>query len=1265
MHLFAAQPGGFGDDEGIIDLAQESAEVVILAASDSLLAGLADCIDQYGRPLPSIRLANWLNLSKPASFDLYANTVLTQARLVIVSVLGGKNYWPYGLEQLQTWQRAQPHRQLILVPGDDQDDPELWADGSAPIETAQTLWRYFREGGAWNLNQAIQYLCYHLDNSIMPPALPRALPSALIYHPDHPTGATFNEWQKHRADDQPTALLIFYRSHLQALDTGLFDALLEEARHQALAVLPVAVTSLKRDDCMALIDDLSIRANVRVIINTTGFSLAHHGNASMSSLPREDQRVFKADVPVIQAILASTTEDDWHGQTRGLRSRDLAMQVALPEMDGRIISRAMAFKHVERYSERTQSPVIRFRLQPDRARYVLALAARWAALSARPEEDQRIGLIMANYPTREGRIGNGVGLDTPASTLAIMAMLAGAGYQTGPLPGSGDALIRQLCEGITNDLDTLDQRPCFHSMTLEAYQTRFTSLPPTLQQAVIARWGGPEQDPKYRAGCLMIAGRLFGHVFVGIQPARGFDIDLDANYHDPDLVPPHAYLAFYFWLTDTWGADAVIHVGKHGNLEWLPGKGTALSSECWPEAVFAPLPHLYPFIVNDPGEGAQAKRRTQAVIIDHLMPPMARAELYGPLAELEELADEYYQALGMDDRRAGHLKKALLDKAREAHVLEELSPASEEDDTLAALDTWLCDIKESQIRHGLHRLGALPERDKLIETLIALLRLPRGDSHEDQGILHALALDLLLPADFDPLTATAAPWSGPRPEALRAISDAAWRTEFDTRERLEQLAIRAIGTWLDTGGLPADVALQGPALNHVMGLLEKQLMPALERSAENELNAIRHALRGRFVPPGPSGAPTRGRLDTLPTGRNFFSVDSRAVPSKMAWTLGQQSAELLIERHLQEHGDYPEHIGISVWGTSTMRTGGDDIAQALALLGVKPRWATGSQRVTGFEIIPGFLLGRPRVDVTLRVSGLFRDAFPNLMHLVDAAIHQLAEFEEPPELNTIRRHIMAREAALKATLPADKARETARHRVFGSRPGTYGAGLQGLIDERCWEDRDDLTEAYLNWGGYAYGEHTFGAPARQALSYQLSQLDAVVQNQDNREHDLLDSDDYYQFQGGMTNAVTTLKGSAPAVYHGDHSQPAHPRIRTLKEELDRVLRSRALNPKWHGAMREHGYKGAFEMAATVDYLFAYDATTALIDDYQYEAITQALLFDVDNRHFLETHNPQALQEMGERLLEACQRGLWQDPGARHQQLEHLLLSLDQRQEQAQ
>ncbi|MCM2130470.1 cobaltochelatase subunit CobN [Larsenimonas rhizosphaerae] len=1265
MHLFAAQPGGFGDDDGIIDLAQESAEIIILAAADSLLAGLADCIDQYDRPLPSIRLANWLNLSKPASFDLYADNVLTQARIVVVSLLGGKNYWPYGLEQLQSWQRAQPERQLILVPGDDQDDPELWADGSVPMEMAHTLWRYFREGGAWNLNQAIGYLCHCQDNSLPLPPPPRALPPALIYHPDHAMGATFSEWQQHREKNQATALLIFYRSHLQALDTGLFDALLEEARQQLLTILPVAVTSLKRDDCMALITDLAERANVQVIINTTGFSLAQHGNAAMSSLPREDQRVFKADIPVIQAILASTTKEDWQSQTRGLRNRDLAMQVALPEMDGRIISRAMAFKHVERYSTRTQSPVIRFRLQPDRARHVLTLAARWAALSTLPNEDKRIGLVMANYPTREGRIGNGVGLDTPASTLAIMKMLSQAGYRTGHLPDDGDALIQRLCEGITNDLDTLDQRPCFQSMTLDAYHMRFKRLPAALQQAVNERWGTPEQDPKYRAGCLMIAGRLFGHVFIGIQPARGFDIDLDANYHDPDLVPPHAYLAFYFWLTETWGANAVVHVGKHGNLEWLPGKGTALSSECWPEAAFAPLPHLYPFIVNDPGEGAQAKRRTQAVIIDHLMPPMARAELYGPLSELEELADEYYQALGMDDRRAEHLKNALLDKARESHVLAELSPSTEEDDTLAALDTWLCDIKESQIRHGLHRLGTLPERDKLIETLVALLRLPRGDGNEDQGILHALASDLLLPPDFDPLTATAAPWAGPRPQRLSDVSGAAWRTEFDTRERLEQLAIQAIEAWLDTGGLSVETPLQGPAMTHVIHLLEKQLMPALERSAENELYAIRHALSGRFVPPGPSGAPTRGRLDTLPTGRNFFSVDSRAVPSKMAWTLGQQSAELLIERHLQEHGDYPEHIGISVWGTSTMRTGGDDIAQALALLGVKPRWAAGSQRVTGFEIIPGFLLGRPRVDVTLRVSGLFRDAFPNLMHLMDAAIHQLAEFEEPPELNTIRRHVTAREAALKATLPADQARETARHRVFGSRPGTYGAGLQGLIDERCWSDRSDLTEAYLNWGGYAYGEHAFGTPARQALAYQLSQLDAVVQNQDNREHDLLDSDDYYQFQGGMTNAVTTLKGNAPAVYHGDHSQPAHPRIRTLKEELDRVLRSRALNPKWHSAMREHGYKGAFEMATTVDYLFAYDATTMLIADYQYEAVTQALLFDTDNRHFLEAHNPQALQEMGERLLEACQRGLWQTPGIREEQLEHLLLTLDQRQEQAQ
>ena len=850
-----------------------------------------------------------------------------------------------------------------------------------------------------------------------------------------------------------------------------------------------------------------------------------------------------------------------------------------------------------------------------------------------------------------------------------------AGYAIDVVPENGNALIEKLLESVTNNPNTLHHLPCWQSMDASKYMEHFVNLPQACQDAVHKRWGGPEKDPKYRQGRIMLAGLRLGETFVGIQPARGYNLDLTANYHDPDLVPPHSYLAFYFWLRHIYQVDAVVHLGKHGNLEWLPGKGVALSDQCWPEVALGPMPHFYPFIVNDPGEGAQAKRRAQGVIIDHLMPPMARAETYGELADLEALVDELYQATGLDTGRELWLREQIVATLASSHLKQELglTAYTSESEMLAELDTYLCDIKEAQIRNGLHILGQLPKTTELSETMVALLRLPRGEANEERGILHNLACDLGL-HDYDPLATQVIPWLGPKPALLAQQDLGVWRSSMDTRERLELLALSLINGYLlaEKNKDINDLKAQLPRTSQQLHYAKTVILAALEDSAVRETKALIQGLAGASVEPGPSGAPTRGRLDTLPTGRNFFSLDNRSVPSAAAWALGQRSAQALIERHLQEHGDYPTQLGLSVWGTATMRTGGDDIAQAFALMGIKPIWAVGSQRVSDFEIIPAMQLGRPRVDVTLRVSGFFRDAFPNVMKLYDAAVQALAIFDEPGSStasgnsNTIRKNIELRQAQLQADGVSEaQARRQASYRVYGSKPGAYGAGLQGLIDERCWEQRSDLADAYLNWGGYAYGNQTGdGVAAHEGFKHRLSQLEAVVQNQDNREHDLLDSDDYYQFQGGMTNAVTSFSGKAPAVYHSDHSNPSVPKIRTLSEELNRVLRSRVLNPKWIGAMQRHGYKGAFEMAASVDYLFAYDATTDLIADYQYQQVSDALIFETHNQQFMRDNNPAALEEMAERMLEACQRGMWQEPGEHQQALQDLLLDLDQQKETA-
>lgn len=1246
MHLLRTQPGSQLPADSIADLGQTPAELVILCTGDSHLSLLAEVARQLPADYPSLRLASPAQLGNHASVDLYVEQVLQHAKVILISVHGGVSYWRYGIERLV--ELAERGAQVIMVPGDDSPDPELSGLGNVSADDSERLWQYLRQGGAQNARQLFNCIASRWLQRDYPWQAPCALPRVSLYHPQH-ANATLADWHAQWQAGAPVAALLFYRTQVQAANTGFIEMFCQRLQAQGLNPLPVAVASLKEAACLAQVEDWLDEVDASVIINTTGFA--------MSNPEAPQLRPFRRDVPVLQAICALDNLELWQANAQGLGSRDLAMHIVLPELDGRLITRPISFKGLAWRSERSQSDVVCYRAHLPGMDFVSELARNWVELARKPNAQKRIGLILANYPTRDGRIGNGVGLDTPAAALNILRALQQQGYPLAALPDSGTALIHQLLGGVTNDLDNLDARPCAQSLALADYQAFFAQLPAANQQAVLERWGGPEQDPMYRGergGRLMVAGLRFGLTFVGIQPARGYQVDVSAVYHDPDLVPPHGYLAFYCWLRTVFATDAVIHVGKHGNLEWLPGKSVGLSEQCWPSAILGPLPNIYPFIVNDPGEGAQAKRRTQAVIIDHLMPPLTRAESYGPLRDLERLADEYYEASQLDLRRAVELRGEILLKVREASLDRELGLHLNEDPNswLPQLDAYLCDLKESQIRDGLHVFGESPAGQLRRDTLLALLRIPRGDGQgANASLLRALAHDLAL--GFDPLDcAMAEDWQGPRPEVLQACDNSLWRSVGDTRERLEILALQLIDT--------ADCAAVGPASGLVLQRLRDQVAPLLDACGPAEIHGLLAALAGRFVPAGPSGAPSRGRLDVLPTGRNFYSVDVRNLPTPTAWRIGVQAADRLLERHLQDHGDHLRQLGLSVWGTATMRTGGDDMAQALALLGVRPVWQAGSQRVERFEVLPLAQLGRPRVDVTLRVSGFFRDAFSNLIRLFDEAVQALVELDEPEELNPLSARVWRESLALQDSgLDEHEARKQAGWRVFGSKPGAYGAGVQNAIEERLWQTRADLAEVYLNWGGYAYGKHSEGTPARAQFAERLQQMQAVLHNQDNREHDILDSNDYYQFQGGMLAAVETLRGAKVASYHGDNSQPDTPRIRTLKEELGRVVRARAANPKWIAGMKRHGYKGAFELAATIDYLFAFDATSELVDDHQYALLTDAYLLDQDTREFIQAHNPGALQDILERLLEAQQRGLWENPGDYREALENLLIDSEE------
>jgi len=822
-------------------------------------------------------------------------------------------------------------------------------------------------------------------------------------------------------------------------------------------------------------------------------------------------------------------------------------------------------------------------------------------------------------------------LDTPASTLQILEALKVSGYNLGEqIPTSTEELMELLTQNVTNELESLAYGTVEIKISESEFYKYYNQFSITLRETIEKQWGDPTESPNYREGYFLIPGKRLGNIFLSIQPNRGYNIDLQATYHSPDLPPTYAYLAYYIWVQQYFKANAIVHIGKHGNLEWLPGKSVALSEEtCFPIAILRAVPHFYPFIINDPGEGTQAKRRNHAVVIDHLIPPMTRAENYGDLLKLEVLIDEFYESALMDPKRANLIKKKIETLVNTSHLKSDLNAKDDDIDTLLeVIDGYLCELKEAQIRGGLHIFGRLPEDEKLEDLMVALHRLPQGSI---MGITQALAKDVNL--DFDPLDVAY------ETVCNRTVYGIECRTYGQLVEVLEHKAKSLIQGVL-TNLIDDNI---GEETLRILNSIKEVTLPKLSKT-KNEIHNLVSGLNGSYVPAGGSGAPTRGRLDILPTGRNFYSVDVRTIPSPSA--LGVKSARNLIDRYLQEEGEYPTSIGLSVWGTSTMRTGGDDIAQAFALIGVRPIWQGANRRVKDFEIISILELKRPRIDVLLRISGFFRDAFPDVISLFNTAIEKIAHLEHESDVdNPIKaRYQKEKQDWVSKGLEQQQAEERSLYRIFGSKPGAYGAGLQGLIDEKNWTTQADLAQVYINWSGYAYyGNKNEGKSAHETFKKRLADVEVVIQNQDNREHDLLDSDDYYQFQGGMTAAVNLEKGSVPATYFGDHSRPDNPRIKTLKEELHKVYRSRVINPKWISGMQDHGYKGAFEMSATMDYLFAYDATTNLIEDFMYEGITEAYLLDEKNKVFIQQHNKWALRDMSERMLEAIQRGLWQNP----------------------
>ncbi|MFJ6018802.1 cobaltochelatase subunit CobN [Nocardiopsis alba] len=1146
----------------------------------------------------------WANPSRATEAELTG--AVDGADLVVVRLLGSPHdLWP-GLAAVR--ERGTP---LIVLSGEQQPSAELMEHSTVPIGVATEAHRYLAEGGPANLGRLHSFLSDTVLLTGEGFEAPLALPAWGFAERDRPADP-----------DLPRVGILYYRAHEAGGNTAFAHTLADAVDATGRAVgVPVFAGSLRSapDELYEALEDLDV---LIVTVLAAGGSVPASASAGGDDEAWDVERMAALDVPVLQGLCLTSSRAAWETSEDGVTPLDSASQIAIPEFDGRIITVPFSFKEIDR------DGLPRYVADPERCARLAGTAVAHARLRHVPVEEKRIAVVLSAYPTKHARIGNAVGLDTPRSLVRLLRRLRAEGYDLGSpedLPGldledeteAGDALVHALIAAGGQDEDWLTSAQLTEAhvrISPAEYAAWTEGLPEALKEQMVEAWGpAPGRLYVNDDGEIVLAALRAGNVVVLVQPPRGFGENPIAIYHDPDLAPSHHYMAAYRWLEHGFGAHAVVHLGKHGSLEWLPGKNAALSASCATDAVLGDLPLIYPFLVNDPGEGAQAKRRAHATVIDHLIPPMARAESYGDIARLEQLLDEHANIAAMDPAKLPAVRGEIwsLMRAAELHRdlgLEERPDDEEFDDFLLHVDGWLCEIKDTQIRDGLHVLGDAPAGEARVNLVLAILRAAQvwgGVGRALPGLRSALGL-----------------------------KDDAPTVEVD---RVEAIARDLVERMEEAGWDPAAVIdrSEDPEVRPVLEFAAEQVVPRLARTTD-ELDHVLHALNGGFVPAGPSGSPLRGLVNVLPTGRNFYTVDPRAVPSRLAWQTGQAMADSLLRRHLEETGTYPESVGLSVWGTSAMRTSGDDIAEVLALLGVRPEWDEASRRIHRLDVVPLEELGRPRIDVTVRISGFFRDAFPHVVAMLDDAVNLVADLDEPEGLNFVRAHTLA-------DLETHGDRRRATTRIFGSAPGSYGAGILQLVESGNWRDDRDLAEVYTNWGGFAYGRGLDGVPAADDMRANYRRIKVAAKNIDSAEHDIADSDDYFQYHGGMIATVRALTGTEPKAYVGDSTTPDAIRTRPLADETARVFRARVVNPRWIEAMRRHGYKGAFELAATVDYLFGFDATAGVVHDWMYERLAAEYVLDAETQEFLRRSNPWALHGIVERLHEAARRGLWAEP----------------------
>jgi len=1162
-------------------------------------------------------------------------------------------------------------------------------DNSVADADRERIYEYLERGGTINVEHCCRFLASEYGGDDLDYDEPTELPTEGVYHPDHP-GVGYDDLLDTFDPEKPTVAIWFYESHWTHENTRYVDAQVRALKSQGANALPIfcnpAADEEGQENAEWVTDNWLLEDGdpiVDAVLSSFMFSLSmdeRGRSASDEGDSAEDVFLDRLGVPVLQTITTMRSRSRYESSDTGVMGFELALSVALPEFDGNVITHPISGK--ERMDDDAgigSAPKHHFPIE-DRVDHAARLAVNWARLRHLDNDEKNVAVVLHNYPPSDDGIGTAFGLDSPASTINLLDELDARGYDLGSdQPTSGQQLIDTLTSQLTLDNrwvapDDVRDRSV-DVVATEQYREWFADADERFQENIIEEWGEPPERP------FAIPGTEFGNVLVTVQPPRGFGMDPSKVYHDSDLQPPHDYYAFYAWLRNSFEADAVVHLGTHGSLEWLPGKTVGLNGESAPDQLIGDLPNVYPYIVNNPGEGTQAKRRSYAAIVDYLTPVMANAGTYDELSELEELANEYREA-GMEDARSDdgeHLEELIREKIDALDLAVELGISGEIDEQMEVrgpdeagsslaegevagddiginelverIHEYLTDVKTTQIRLGLHTMSEPPADDRLVEYLVALTRLENGDTPSlRESVAGALGVDYDAmrnrPGEYDDaLGMTYAEAADHVHETCVELVETLADNEFDVPDSEreagpdDEVNINLLVVDIDTLGDGRANSGAHNDLRETLAFICEEAAPRVQ-GTEGEIPQTADALNGDYVPPGGSGAPTRGGVDLLPTARNFYTLDPRKVPAKYAWQVGKDVAEGVLDRHHDEHGEYPEEIGVVAWGTPTVRTKGETIGQVLAMMGVRPVW-TDAGRIDDVEPIPLDELDRPRIDVTTRVSGLFRDAFPAAAGVIHDAVSAVVDLDEPHEMNYIKKHVEEETEELEADgLDPDEARSAATDRVFTTRPGGYGAGTNKAVDEGNWDDRSDLADVYVQWGGYAMGKRGTVSEAHDSFERRLSSVDATVKIEDTMEQDELDSSDWYAFHGGFISAVSEIAGSEPASYVGDSSDPENVDVYTNEEKVRKAMRARVLNPEWLDSMEDHGYKGAGDLSTTVDVVLGWDATTGVVSDTLWEDVAEKFAFDEDRQDWMCDVNPWAIESITDTLLEAIDRDLW-------------------------